>query len=197
MEELILEKSTQLFMEHGFKTITMDDIANELTISKKTIYQYYPSKTDLIEKCLNYINLKLTNEIKSSVSKKKKAIQELVETKDMVKELLNLETSNYSYQLQRYYPKLAQKQKNIYKKRYAKILETNLKKGIKEGVFRDDIDIEFYARFQIASSTIINDADIFPMDDFDYKYLQNLHLENYMRMITTEKGFKQFKELTA
>ena len=197
MEELILEKSTQLFMEHGFKTITMDDIANELTISKKTIYQYYPSKTDLIEKCLNYINLKLTNEIKSSVSKKKKAIQELVETKDMVKELLNLETSNYSYQLQRYYPKLAQKQKNIYIKRYAKILETNLKKGIKEGVFRDDIDIEFYARFQIASSTIINDADIFPMDDFDYKYLQNLHLENYMRMITTEKGFKQFKELTA
>lgn len=195
MEQAILEKSTTLFMEKGFKTITMDDIANELTISKKTIYQFYPSKTDLIEKSLNFINLKLANELKISISKKKKAIQELIETKEMIKSLLNLETSNHNYQLQKYYPKLAQKQKSIYKKRYAKLLEGNLKKGIKEGVFREDIDIEFYARFHIASASIIDDADFFPMDDFEYNYLQNIHLENLIRMIGTEKGLNQYKEL--
>ena len=77
MEKQILEKATEMFMSQGFKTVTMDDIANDLSISKKTIYQHYASKPELIEKSLASINSILLKKFEESVSKNQDALSEM------------------------------------------------------------------------------------------------------------------------
>ncbi|MCS4237467.1 TetR/AcrR family transcriptional regulator [Myroides odoratus] len=195
METLILEKATHLFLSQGFKSITMDDIAAELSISKKTIYQHYASKPELIEKCLVYINDKFLKSLELVIAQNRPAVAEIIAAHNNMNEVFAVETSVCLYQLNKYYPKIAQKQKVIHKKKYVGIIERNLEKGIKEGVYRASLDVEFTARLHIASVVSIDDQDYFEPEEYTHMQLHALHLEHHIRSISTEKGLKQYLEL--
>ncbi|WP_158961563.1 TetR/AcrR family transcriptional regulator [Myroides fluvii] len=195
METLILEKATHLFLSQGFKSITMDDIAAELSISKKTIYQHYASKPELIEKSLAYINEKFLKSLEAVIAQNRPAVAEIITAHNNMNEVFAIETSVCLYQLNKYYPKIAQKQKIFHKKKYVGIIERNLEKGIKEGVFRANLDVEFTARLHIASVVLLDDHDYFEPAEYTHMQLHTLHLEHHIRSITTEKGLKQYLEL--
>lgn len=195
MESLILEKATQLFLNQGFKSVTMDDIAMDLSISKKTIYQYYTSKPELIEKCLAYLNNKLLSSIEATVAQNKTAIAEILTAHEEIESICQMETSASIYQLNKYYPKLAQKQKAFHRKKYFGMIEANLKKGIKEGVFKADLDVEFITRLHITSVISLDDPDYFDPNTFPHNELHKLYLDHHMSSITTEKGMQEFLEL--
>lgn len=195
METQILEKATQMFLLQGFKTVTMDDIASELSISKKTIYQHFSSKPELIEKALANINAKFLQQLELTVKEDREAIPELLAAFDDINDIFLVDSSGCFYQLSKYYPKLAQKQKVFHEKKYVKILEKNLEKGIREGVYRSDIDVDFIARFHIASLTAIEDLDYFPESDYTHIEIHSLHLEYHIRSIATDKGLKMYKDL--
>ncbi|MDR0228130.1 MAG: TetR/AcrR family transcriptional regulator [Flavobacteriaceae bacterium] len=195
METQILEKATEMFMSQGFKTVTMDDIANDLSISKKTIYQHFASKPELIEKSLASINSVLLKKFEESVSKNQDALTEMFSAYEDLNKVFAIDCSASFYQLTKYYPKIAQKQKAFHQKKYVKIIEKNLKKGIKEGVYRSDLDIEFVARYYVASYTTIEDLDFFPKNKYTHIEVHSLHSEYHFRSITTEKGLKKYYEL--
>ncbi|WP_413511549.1 TetR/AcrR family transcriptional regulator [Myroides odoratus] len=195
METLILEKAAHLFLSQGFKSITMDDIAAELSISKKTIYQHYSSKPELIEKCLLYINEKFLKSIEAVIAQNKPALAEIIQAHNNMNEVFDIESSVCLYQLNKYYPKISQKQKIFHKKKFVGILERNLEKGIKEGVYRPNLDVEFTARLHIASIILIDDQDYFEPEEYTHYQLHDLHLDHQIRSIATEKGLKQFLEL--
>ncbi len=195
MDNLILEKSTQLFLSRGFKTVTMDEIASELSISKKTIYQHYASKPELIEKCLIYINTMVLDALQSAITEDKTAIEEIIAATVAVAKICEMDTFESLYQLKRYYPKIEQKQRAFHRKNYISIIEKNLLKGIQEGVYKADLDIEFVARLHIISMTSLHDHDYYDPKKFNLQKLHDLYLLHHMRAITTEKGMKQFMEL--
>lgn len=195
MEDLILEKATQLFLSRGFKTVTMDELATELAISKKTIYQHYSSKPELIEKCLAAINIMILDALKEAIKQNKTAIEEIIAASNSVAKICEMNTFDSLYQLKRYYPKIEQKQRAMHRKNYISIIEQNLLKGIKEGVYKADIDIEFVARLHIISMTSLHDHDYYDPKKFNHQELHDLYQLHHMRAITTEKGMKQFMEL--
>lgn len=196
METQILEKATEMFLTKGFKAVTMDDIATELGISKKTIYQHFASKPELIEKALAEINNKFLNQLETTLKRDEEAIPELLAAYNDINDIFLIDSSGCFYQLTKYYPKLAQKQKKYHEKKYVKHIERNLEKGIREGVYRPEVDVEYVARFYIASLVAIEDLDYFPESEYSHSEVHCLHLEYHIRSIATEKGVKIYKDLT-
>lgn len=195
MEETILNKASELFLNQGFKSVTMDDIATELGISKKTIYQYYASKLELIEKTMLFINSKIFNELNCQMTNQSDSITEMLEAHRKIDEILTINNSASLHQLKKYYPKIAQKVRSLHLPQYIKLIHRNLIKGIEQGLFRSDIDIEFSSRFFFASNIALEDTEFFPEKDFDLIQIHKLHLEYYLRSIATEKGNQKIEEL--
>lgn len=195
MESEILLKATEMFLAQGYKTVTMDDIASELSISKKTIYQYYSSKPELIEKSLAYLNQKFIEQLEITIAKNHGAIEEIVMSHEDIDKIFAIDTSASLYQLNKYYPKVCEKQKAFHRKKYLHIIQRNLEKGIKEGVYRNNIDIEYVSRFHLASVCAIDDIEYFPIEEFDQKEIHSQHLEYHIRSIATEKGIQLFEKL--
>lgn len=195
MESEILLKATEMFLAQGYKTVTMDDIASELSISKKTIYQFYSSKPELIEKSLGYLNQKFIEKLEQTLANNHNAIEEIVFSHQNIEKIFAIDTSASLYQLNKYYPKVCEKQKAFHRKKYLHIIQRNLEKGVKEGVYRSSIDIEYVSRFHLASVCAIDDIEYFPLEKFDHQELHDQHLEYHIRSIATEKGLQQFENL--
>ena len=106
MKEKITITATELFLNLGFKSVTMDDIANEMGISKKTIYTHFNNKTALVTEVTSSLFCVISEGIDLICAAEKNSIEELYEIKRFVMEHLKNEKSSPQYQLQKYYPKI-------------------------------------------------------------------------------------------
>lgn len=195
MKEKILHKATDLFLTYGAKSVTMDDIAKELAISKKTIYTFFSTKTKLVEATTNFIFNKINSEITTICSAGQNPIKELFMVESLVLEHLKNEETSPQYQLQKYYPDLYD---SIKQKQFDSINECiskNLKKGIEIGFYRKDLDIVLITRFYFIGVIGIKNIDLFPKNEFRMPYLMKNYLEYHIRAIATEKGLKILKNI--
>lgn len=193
MREKILEKSNELFLNLGFKSVTMDEIASALGVSKKTIYKYYKNKTELVAAVTDYMFSNICNGIDMICDLKKNPIDEIFDIKRFVMSNLKDEKSSPQYQLQKYYPKIFE---NIKKKQFEVmqgcVLE-NLSHGIKQDLYRKNIDIEFISRIYFNGMLSIKDKDLFPLNNYSMNTLMNYYLEYHLRGICTKKGIEQLE----
>ena len=113
MRENIIQKATEMFLNLGFKSVTMDDLAQEMGISKKTIYSHFKNKTELVEQTAITMSDTITCGIDDIVGFKKNPIEELYEIKKFIMVHLKDEKSSPLYQLQKYYPKIYTSLKEI------------------------------------------------------------------------------------
>ncbi|WKB79862.1 TetR/AcrR family transcriptional regulator [Cellulophaga lytica] len=195
MKDKILEKATDLFLKLGFKSVTMDDLANELGMSKKTIYTYFDNKTRLVEESTSYLFSNITNGINNICSLKHNPIVEMFEIRKFIISNLKDESSSPIYQLQKYYPKI---HKFLKKEQFTfmqKCVIENLKEGIEEGLFRKNLDIEFISRIYFSGMTAIKDDDFFPPEQFSKIKLMDNYLEYHLRGIVTTKGKKVLTDI--
>lgn len=195
MKEKILHKATDLFLTFGVKSVTMDDIAKELAISKKTIYTFFSTKTKIVEDTTNYLFNKINSEIITICASGQNPIKELFLVKSLVLEHLKNEETSPQYQLQKYYPKLFD---SIKQKQFNSIndcISNNLKKGIDEGLYRKDLDNNLIVRFYFIGVMGIKNVELFPMDKFGMPYLMDNLLEYHIRAIATEKGLKTLQKV--
>lgn len=195
MKEQILEKATEMFLTLGFKSVTMDDIAAELGISKKTIYQHYATKPDLVKNVTLHLFETISCGIDQICAVGKNPIEELFTIKNFVLEHLKNEAASPFYQLNKYYPKIYQ---TLKKKQFGKMSECvldNLKRGINEGLFRKEINPEIIGRFYFAGMNSLKDEELFPKKDFNTIELQEQYLEYHLRGICTTKGLKIVEHL--
>lgn len=193
MEQKIVEKSTELFLNLGFKSVTMDEIASALGVSKKTIYKYFNNKTDLVNAVTNHVFDSISCGIDHICHLNMNPIDELFSIKRFVMEHLKDEKSSPQYQLQKYYPKIFL---SLKKKQFEVMQECvidNLKKGIELGLYRPNIDLEFISRIYFNGLTGIKDNDMFPLKDYSMKTLLNFYYEYHLRGICTAKGIKQLE----
>jgi hypothetical protein len=188
MKEKIRDTASQLFLEHGFKSITMDDIANEIGMSKKTIYSEYSNKTSLVEDCVMSTFCNLSDGIDLIIAMDKNAIEELYEIKKYVMSHLNGEKSSPQFQLMKYYPKIHKNLKLMQFEKMHKCVLFNIKRGLEQELFRDNIDPEFIARIYYTGMNNIKDQNIFPLEQFPISKLMDSFLEYHIRGIVTPKG---------
>ena len=190
VREKILHKATDMFLTYGFKSVTMDDIANTMGISKKTIYTYYKNKTKLVEASTLYLFETISQGICVIQEQEVDAIAELFGIRTVVMQHLKDEKSSPQYQLQKYYPNiygmLQKRQFDVVKD----CIQENIDKGIREGHYRPDISRDFVAKIYFACLMALKDSQLFPIDQYAQKDLMNLYLEYHIRAIVTLEGLK-------
>ncbi|WP_165732190.1 TetR/AcrR family transcriptional regulator [Polaribacter sp. 20A6] len=193
MRDKILEKSSELFLNLGFKSVTMDKIASDCGVSKKTIYKYFKNKTELVAAVADFMFSSICTGIDLICVLKKNPIEEIFEIKRFVISNLKDEKSSPQYQLQKYYPKiytsLSRKQFGVMQN----CVIENLENGIQQGIYRDKIDTEFISRIYFSGMMSIKDKDVFPLDHYSMNTLMDKYLNYHLRGICTEKGIEQLE----
>jgi len=190
MREKIIHKSAELFLNLGFKSVTMDDIAQEMGISKKTIYVHFANKTKLVEAVTFELFDTICEGIDGICEASNNPIEELYDIKMFVMLHLKNEKSSPQYQLKKYYPQLHDVLKL---KQFGKMhdsVKESLQKGVNTKLFRLNIDVDFISRMYFNGMTGIKDDAIFPKDIFTMNYLMESYLEYHLRAIVTEKGLQ-------
>ena len=195
MREKILLGASDLFLNYGFKSVTMDDIANTLGISKKTIYQHFDNKTKLVETTTMYLFEMISQGINHICSFEKNPIEEVYDIKRFVMDHLKDEKSSPQYQLQKYYPKIFATLKSKQFEIMQTCVKDNLGRGVNIGLYRPSINIDFIARIYFNSMLAIKDKDLFPLKQFSMNMLMENYIEYHLRGICTEKGLKKLNQI--
>ena len=199
MKDKLLHIAAEMFLNLGFKSVTMDDIAREIGVSKKTIYSHFKNKTDLISEVTGSIFNAVCRGIDLIHDKQKNPIIELFEIKRFVMLHLKDEKSSPQYQLQKYYPKIYLE---IKEKQFAymqKSIKENLQRGLDKKLFRDNLNIDFISRLYFNGMIGIKDKELFPLQKFSMNELMDFYIEYHLRGICTKKGIEvlenELKEL--
>jgi len=192
--ERIIAKAEELFMRYGIRSITMDDIARDLAVSKKTIYQFFKDKDDLvIHVGLRHFNQD-KNEICQIAQTCENAIAEVIEMSKHFKNTLKGVNPSLFFDLQRYHPKawnLWQEHKRNF---IIEQVKRNIQRGITEKLYRNDLNVEILAILRVTQIEMAFDTTIFPSDKFDILTIQITFLEHFIRGIVTKKGFEILEE---
>jgi len=195
MREKILLKSADLFLNLGFKSVTMDDIANSLGCSKKTIYQHFDNKTKLVEATTLYMFDVIAKGIDCICALEKHPIEEIYEIKQHILDNLKDEKSSPQYQLKKYYPKIYT---NLKKKQFDVMqacVTTNLQRGMDQEIYRTDLNVDFISRIYFNSMLALKDKDLFALRNFSMNMLMEHFLEYHLRGICSSKGLKKLNQI--
>jgi hypothetical protein len=198
-EDRILAAAGELFYRHGIKSITMDDIATNLGISKKTIYQHYNDK-DSIVKALTELELtERMNEMDSMRKAAVNAIDEIFKVMTCISGSFSKITASLFYDMQKYHPESWNKFHQFKENQMQQFIEENLKNGIKQTLYRKDINIKIMAKFRIEQTAMVFNPLIFPPEKYSIKDVQVILLDHFVHGISTLKGHRlinKYKQVT-
>lgn len=190
MKEKIIQRATDLFLKLGFKSVTMDDIANDMAISKKTIYTHFKNKTALVKECTCCVLHSITTGIDEICAMDQNPIEELYEIKRFVTHKLEDDNASTQFQLQKYYPEISEGLKETHFEKMMECTRKNLRKGIEMGLYRSNMNIELISRFYFLGIHGIKDQNLFPIEMFPTKFITEEYLEYHLRGIVTKEGFQ-------
>ena len=194
MKKEIVQTALPLFLKIGFKNVTMDEVAQKLCISKKTIYENFENKKALIEAAVNMLILKIGSEVDVIQHSASNPIAAIYEVKTMVLQYLSDEENSPQIQLQKYYPEVYQKFKFKEFDLLGNQFRCSLQRGIDMNLFRSNIDIDFISRIYFSGLHNIKDIKLFPRTDFQIDDLMGKFFEYHLRAISTEKGISLLNE---
>ena len=147
MKDKIISKATELFLKLGFKSVTMDDIAAEMCISKKTIYKFFCNKEILIVESTEMVHKAIHESIDTIAAKNYNAIKENFEIKKMFKEMFKSGEASPAHQLKKHYPEIYDKVMSREINECNTVFKQNIEKGIQQGLYRENLDIDIYVGF--------------------------------------------------
>ena len=190
LEKSIVVTSTELFLTLGFKSVTMDDIAEEMKISKKTIYTFFANKEALVQSVVFSMYSYITTNLTQIREKANNPISELYEVKMFIMHQLKGEKTSPQHQLRKYYPNI---HNELQKKQFdfmTKSVKKSLTKGVEMKLFRSSIDIDFISRMYFNGMVGIKNVDMFPIEKYSPEQLMENYLDYHLRAIVTEDGMK-------
>lgn len=192
-QEKWLKRVEELFLRFGIKSITMDDVARELGISKKTLYQFVESKDDLVQKMLTrHIEQEKTmcNMLFSAAAN---ALEEMYIVIDGDTQQLKQMKANIIHDLQRYHRDAWEKISEYQRGFLYTVVRNNLERGIREGLYRSDFDVDIVSKLHISGSIQLFNDDIFPHTHYKYDQVFREYMLHYLYGIVSEKGLALLK----
>lgn len=195
MKEDIVKRALNDFMQYGFKTFTMDDLANKMGMSKKTLYEHFPSKQDLVDACLDYaLEMSCTN-VTTFIEGEGSVIENVCRNQKKVQEVFNINSDRPILELQKYYPKTYERMESEFAKTDALFIDKLLEKGWQEGLFRKDINVNFYKVFYTSVQRLRSITHTFPEREFPFWETIYTILEYFFRILINEKGLKELERV--
>ena len=190
VQERIKQKADELFRRYGIRSVTMDEIAAQLGMSKKTIYQYYSDKDQLVdavaEEEINFSQGCCKRDAKASSN----AIEEIFLVMEFVEVMFRNMNPAMLYDLEKYHPR-GYKKFLEHKNRFLfEMIKRNLERGIAEELYRPEINIEMMTRFRLESMMLGFNPEIFPPSKYNLAELQQEMIEHFLYGLATLKGYK-------
>ena len=192
--ENIIKKAASMFNEFGIRSVSMDDICHEMGMSKKTLYQYISNKPDLIEKILDYQSKVKFEAISNLLQDDMNAIDILLAISIYVSKMFKEFNPTTDFDLKKYHPEIFKAYTMRKKEIVRKEIEHNLKLGIEQGWYREDLDIELIASLYIQKIKELHDPEFLATGKFSVEKIFEVMLENHIRGIANEKGIKYFED---
>ena len=193
--EEFLQKATQLFVDNGAKSLTMDELAKEFGISKKTLYQLYKNKEALLDEVLNYRLQMVIEKMERLDETVENAVERMFCSDEEIDRAIRSNDSMLIRQLVRYYPTIFYSHMARFGEKFAKVLIRNVHRGRAQGLYREDFDEKMYAKLFLQ---LVMSYDTSPFFDEQEKERvdfieQVLHM--YMHSIATPEGKEQIEKL--
>lgn len=191
-KERIINGCEELFLEAGIKTITMDDIARHIGVSKKTIYQSYANKEELV---YDYVRQKTKNnqqQVYAKVTQPGNAINKLSSLEIPFREIFVSVNPIAIHDLKKYYPAAWLLIHRFKSEFLAGTIENLLKEGIEDGLIRPEIDARIIARMCVIQMEMIFDQSWFPVAEYDLWKLQSQFFDHFNFGLGTKKGIALF-----
>ncbi|HEY2581004.1 MAG TPA: TetR/AcrR family transcriptional regulator [Mucilaginibacter sp.] len=196
--ERILQGGEELFLKAGIRSVTMDDIARHLGMSKKTIYQFFSDKNELIL-ALGKRKLKEDeDQMNEIISKSENVIEQMIKMMKCSEEMFSRINPIVIHDMQKYYPEAWKQFQNFKTDVVIHKMEQLLTKGIKQGYIRPEIDVKIIARMHVNLIEMGFNNLIFPIAEFNIWKVQKQFLEHFNYGICTLKGVKllnQYKNI--
>jgi len=196
--ERIIEGGEELFLTAGIKSVTMDDIAKHLGMSKKTIYQFFKDKNELV---IALVKKKLQEDednMSAIISQSGNVIEEMINMMKCSEEIFSRINPIVIHDMQKYHPDAWKQFQNFKSGVLVHTLQELLTKGIKQGYIRPEIDVKIIARMRVNQVELGFNASIFPVAEFNTWRVQQQFNEHFSYGICTLKGYKllnQYKNI--
>ncbi|MBK7173252.1 MAG: TetR/AcrR family transcriptional regulator [Bacteroidales bacterium] len=191
--KMILRESSHLFIKYGLRSLSMDDLCREMGISKKTMYQYVENKTDLISQTLDFVVKDAVFAVEQANLEGCNAIDQLLRVSRKVCSEMNHFNPSITFDLQKYYPEVYRKFNHAKKEIIFRQIVDNMKQGISEGFYRDDLPIDLVARLYVQKLEYINDPDFLNSEDFSFSNMFQVMFDNHIRGISNTKGLEYYE----
>lgn len=185
----ILEEAALMFSTYGIRAVTMDMLAERMAISKRTIYEVFSNKEELLDGVVRLMKKKLRDVIMQAINESDNIIEAIFRTIDIMQNHFQRMSPAFQLDIKRYHlgliKKLEIKDEFPYSSDTSEII---IRRGIKEGIFRADIDVNIINRCIVEVAKLINSTEAFPEESFARKDVERNFFINYLRGISTPKG---------
>lgn len=193
-KERIQVKAHELFNRYGIRSVSMDDIAAQLGMSKKTLYQYYTDKDELVNEVFGGVLDANRLQCVECARLGENAIHEVFLSFDMVQEMLSRMNPSLMFDMQKYHPSAFKKFQDFRTGFLYKQIRSNLERGVNEELYREEIDTDVLSRYRLFSILLSFDPDVFPGNKTNLVYIEWQLLEHFLFGIATAKGQKQIQK---
>ncbi|HTB26947.1 MAG TPA: TetR/AcrR family transcriptional regulator [Puia sp.] len=165
-KDRILEKAHDLFMQYGIRSITMDEIAAQLGISKKTIYQFFTDKDAMVEAVVNEVINRNEEDCRGFSLTAENAVHEIFVAMDFTQEMMKAMNPQIMYDLEKHHPAAFKRLKQYKYQFLFSTIKENLERGAREDIYRTDLNIDLTTRHRIESAFMPFNQEAFPQNKY-------------------------------
>ncbi|UHG91304.1 TetR/AcrR family transcriptional regulator [Spirosoma oryzicola] len=189
MKERIQAEAERLFWKYGVRSVTMEDIAKELGISKKTIYQHFTDKEQILYQVMLDKMVKNQSEMECMAIQTDNPVEEILHVLTVMQKQADKVSPNLLIDIKRYYPQAFTLFRQYKEQRIIQSILENIQKGVAQGLYRPDINPVIMARLRVEQIELAFNSDIFPTDQYSMLEIQHELTHHFVRGMLTEKGF--------
>ncbi|MDX1601449.1 MAG: TetR/AcrR family transcriptional regulator [Salinimicrobium sediminis] len=194
-KDIFLKKVSELFLQNGAKSLTMDDIAKELRVSKKTLYKVYESKENLLEEILEFNIEKVLFKMQHLDENVDNAVERMFKRDEDIEKASRTNDSIMLRQLVKYYPQIFKKHMLFFSEKFSELLIHNIERGRTQGLYREDFDAQLYSKLFFQMTMSYDNSPFLDTSQLCRSEYQQELLLFYMNAITTEEGKRYMKDL--
>jgi AcrR family transcriptional regulator len=190
----IIQQARDLFVRLGIRSVSMDDIAGQVGMSKKTLYQHFADKDELVEKVVELEIGRMQTECNLCSSSAENAVEEIFKTMEMMMQHLRDMNPMVLFDLHKFHIHAFGKFMEHKNKFLLDIISNNLRRGMEEGFFRQDIRVDILAKFRLESMMLAFNMDAFPPAKYNVAEVTLAMIENFLYGLATESGYKRIEQ---
>lgn len=190
-QETLFTSARTQFLKYGIKSVSMDDLARLMGISKKTIYSFISNKKGLVHAVVKTYIKDEEKTMMEITKKSSNAIDEIIQIAKHVQGTLKSMKPSLTYDLKKYHPTTWQLIEGKHFGFIEKSIEDNIRRGIKEGYYRDDIRVDIVPTLYVSLAKLVADVDIFKDKNINQVDLYDSVITYHLYAILNSKGHKE------